>query len=119
VVVVDCATVYEDCPVGLSVPARSSITSLPELRGATIGLPGRYGQSWFGLLAALEQAGLTTEEVTIEEIGFTQQTALAAGHVDAVVGFLNTDVPRFRAAGLDVRVLDQEAVPQVGGGMDA
>ncbi len=117
--VVDFATVYEDYPVRLIVPADSSITSLPELRGATIGLPGRYGQSWFGLLAALDQAGLTTEEVTIEEIGFTQQTALAAGHVDAVVGFLNNDVPRFRAAGLDVRVLDQEPVPLVGVGMGA
>lgn len=117
--VVDFATVYQDYPVRLIVPEDSLITTLPELRGATIGLPGRYGQSWFGLLAALDQANLTPDDVTIKEIGFTQQTALAAGHVDAVVGFVNNDVPRFRAAGLKVRVLDQDPVPLVGVGMGA
>ncbi|MPV49319.1 ABC transporter substrate-binding protein [Pseudactinotalea sp. HY160] len=117
--VVDFATVYQDYPVRLVVPADSPIHTLADLRGASIGIPGRYGQSWFGLLAALEQAGLTEHDVTIAEIGFTQQTALSAGRVDAVVGFVNNDVPKFRSAGLAVRVLDQDPVPLVGVGMGA
>lgn len=117
--VVDFATVYQDYPVRIIVPEDSPIRQLSDLRGATIGTPGRYGQTWFGLLAALEQAGLKEDDVTISEIGFTQQTALSTGHVDAVVGFINNDVPQFRATGLRVRALEQEPVPLVGIGMGA
>lgn len=112
-------TLYADYPVAVIVPEDSNIQSLADLKGRTLGVPGRFGETWFGALAFLEQAGLTEEDVTIEEIGFTQQVALAGGHVDAVVGFGNNDVPQFRATGLDVRAITNEPIPVVGVGMGA
>ena len=48
-------------------------------------------------------------------IGFTQQAALAAGQVDAVVVFTNNEMVRFGLDGMKVRALDvdQDALPLV------
>lgn len=109
-------TLYSTYPVAVIVPNDSDIVSLADLEGRTLGVPGRFGETWFGALAFLQQAGLTEADVTIEEIGFTQQVALSAGHVDAVVGFANNDVPQFRATGLDVRAIPNDPIPVVGVG---
>ena len=82
---------YASYPGSVIVPASSSITSLADLSGKTIGIPGEYGSSYYAALAAIKAGGLQTSEVTISSIGYTQQAALAAGQVDAVVGFTNND----------------------------
>lgn len=116
--VVSVATTYQRSPVVLVVPQDSPITVPQDLTGTTIGIPGRFGQSWFGLLEILEQAGLSEDDVTISEIGYTQQQALAGGHVDSVVGFVNNDVAQFRATGLDVRAVEPvEPLPIVSVGI--
>lgn len=112
--VVSIATLYASYPVVLIVPADSPIESPADLTGHTIGVPGPYGETWFGLLAMLNSAGLSQADVTIENIGYTQQAALSAGHVDAVMGFANNDVPQFEAAGLDVRAVEIGDAPLVG-----
>src|SRR5699024_10917602 len=86
-------TLYQSYPVAVIVPEDSPIETLEDLAGTTLGIPGRFGETWFGALAFLEQAGLSEAEVQIEEIGFTQQAALAGGHVDAVIGFGNNTSP--------------------------
>lgn len=55
---VNFATYYQDYPVVLVVPADSPIQSAADLRGRSVGVPGPYGETWFGLLALLKQAGL-------------------------------------------------------------
>lgn len=117
--VVSVATLYQDYPVALVVPSDSAITSPQDLPGHTVGVPGPFGETWFGLLALLSEAGLTQEDVTVEHIGFTQQAALAAGHVDAVMGFVNNDAVQFAQAGIDVRTLPLDDVPLVGIGLGA
>lgn len=112
-------TLYATYPVAIIVPDDSDIETLADLEGRTLGVPGRFGETWFGTLAFLQQAELTEDDVTIEEIGFTQQAALSRGHVDAVVGFGNNDLPQFRATGLQVRAVPNGAVPVVGVGAGA
>lgn len=53
--------------------------------------------------------------MTISSIGYTQQAALAAGQVDAVVGFTNNDAVQMRLAGIDIREipLDGASTPLV------
>jgi len=97
---------YQTYPVTVIVPGDSDIRGLADLAGHTIGVPGEYGSSWYGLLAALDAAGLTADDVTVVSIGYTQQAALAGGQVDAVVGFANNELVQFRQAGMDVRTLD-------------
>lgn len=112
-------TLYINYPVTVIVPEDSEITSLQDLDGRTLGVPGRFGETWFGTLAFLQQVGLSEDEVKIEEIGFTQQAALAGGHVDAVVGYANNDIPQFASIGLDVRAVPSEGLPLVGVGIGA
>lgn len=101
--VVDVATIYQSYPGELIVPADSPITSLADLRGHSIGVPGEYGETWYTLLALLDEAGLSRDDVDIRTIGFTQQSALMTGKVDAVVGFSNNDAVQFEQAGFGIR----------------
>lgn len=106
---------YATYPGSVIVPASSSITSLADLAGKNIGIPGEYGSSYYATLAAIKAGGLQTSDVTISSIGYTQQAALAAGQVDAVVGFTNNDAVQMRLAGIDIREipLDGASTPLV------
>jgi NitT/TauT family transport system substrate-binding protein len=96
---------YRHYPVRIIAPTAKQITTLADLRGKRIGVPGRYGESWFGLLVALRSAGLTEDDVTVMEIGYTANAALATDKVDAVVGFSNNDLVQFQLAQMDVTAL--------------
>lgn len=118
--VLSIATLYRRYPVVAIVPADSPVTEPKDLAGKKIGVPGPYGETWFGLLALLDSAGLTQDDVTIENIGFTQQAALTAGHVDVAMGFANGDVPALESSGFPVRSLPvgtAEQVPLAGIGL--
>ncbi|RCK68468.1 ABC transporter substrate-binding protein [Desertihabitans brevis] len=99
------ATVYQQYPVALIVREESDIATPADLRGRTIGTPGPYGGNWFALLAILESAGLTTDDLTVEYIGFTQQAALTTDAVEGVMGYLNNEAVRLEASGIPVRTL--------------
>ena len=106
---------YASYPGTVIVPADSPIVTLANLKGKTIGIPGEYGSSYYATLAAIKAGGLQTSDVTISSIGYTQQAALAAGQVDAVVGFTNNDAVQMRLSGLDIREipLDDGSTPLV------
>lgn len=104
--VVDVSTLYQRYPVSLIVPANSPIKTLADLKGHTIGEPGAFGSTYIGLLALLHAAGLTTRDVKLESIGFTQVSALKQGRVDAVVGYTNNEPLQLRRLGMQVRTFD-------------
>ena len=108
--VVYVASVYREYPVALIVPADSDIQTLAEIEGKTVGVPGEYGANWIGLLALLDAAGLTRDDIEIESIGFTQATALLAGHVDAVMGYVNNEPIQIEKAGMPVRTFPVDEV---------
>lgn len=96
---------YRAYPVVVIVPQESPIRTLEDLKGHTVGVPGRFGETWYGLRLALHQASLTEKEVTVQQIGYTQQAALATGKVDAIMGFANNDMVQFQASGVPVRAI--------------
>ncbi|HQA76916.1 MAG TPA: ABC transporter substrate-binding protein [Propionicimonas sp.] len=96
---------FHEYPAVVIVPEASAIGSLADLKGHSIGIPGKYGENWFALLVALRTAGLTEADVEIKEIGYTQQAALAQGKVDAIVGFSNNEAVQFALGGLATRSL--------------
>ena len=110
--IVAVASYYGRYPARIIVPENSPINSVADLKGHSVGLPGKYGENWFALLIALKEAGLTETDVTITEIGYTQQAALSTGKVDSVIGFANSDVINFQTAGFPVKVIDPK-VPLV------
>jgi len=107
--IVAVAAYYAKYPARIIVPENSAIKTVADLKGHSIGLPGRFGENWFALLIALDQAGLTENDVNITEIGFTQQAALSTGKVDSVVGFSNSDVLGYATINYPVRVIDPQA----------
>ena len=104
--VINVATIYQRYPVSLIVPANSSICTLADIKGHTIGEPGPFGATYVGLLALLYHAHLSLSDVHVQSIGFTQVTALLTHRVDAVVGYSNNEPLQLRKHGLQVRTFD-------------
>ena len=75
---------YKAFPVNIIVLGSSPIQKLADLKGSSLGVPGRYGESWFAVQAALQTAGLTEKDVTIVEVGYTQVAALTTAHIVAL-----------------------------------
>ena len=115
---VDVATIFQKYPVSLIVPANSPIHTAADLCGHTIGVPGNYGATYTGLLALLHSAGLTSSQVHIQDIGFTQVAALLSHRVDAVMGYSNNEPLQLQRQGFAIRTLDVwNAQPLVSNGI--
>lgn len=114
------AEIFTKYPVAVIVPDNSSIHSVADLKGHTIGIPGPYGASYIGLLALLQSAGLSKSDVTIQGISYTQVPALMGHKVDAVVGYTNNEVIQFQKAGFAIRDFPVSAAqPLVSNGLAA
>ncbi|GAB3817682.1 ABC transporter substrate-binding protein [Tessaracoccus terricola] len=96
------ATAYQTFPGVVIVPADSGITSVEDLRGKRIGIPGHFGSTYYSALAALHNAGMTEADVELTDIGFTQVAALTTAKVEAIVGFTNNETVQFQLSGFDV-----------------
>ncbi|WFB09305.1 ABC transporter substrate-binding protein [Streptomyces sp. LX-29] len=103
--VVDIATVYHKYPVALLVPEDSDIRKPEDLKGKKLGTPGEFGETYFGLLALLKEAGLAKKDADVQYIGFTQQAALKGKRVDGVMGYVNNDGVAFKESGIPVRAI--------------
>ena len=97
------ATAYQRYPAEIMIAGGAS--SLEDLRGKSLGIPGRFGSSYYAALAALDTAGLTEQDVKLVEIGFTSVAALSTGKVDAIVGFRNNELVQFEQQGIEVASL--------------
>jgi NitT/TauT family transport system substrate-binding protein len=114
------AEIYTQYPVALIVPADSDIQTLEDLRGRSVGIPGAYGANYLGLLALLDGAGLSEQDITVESIGFTQASALLTNRVDAVMGYINNEPIQIEKAGMPVRTFPVSDVqPLVSNGLIA
>lgn len=99
------ATSYQTYPLevmGGGDLGLSADDGLAVLAGRTLGIPGHYGSSYYAALAAIHEAGLTEDDVTLMDIGYTQLSALAARQVDFIMGFRNNELVQLRAQGESV-----------------
>jgi NitT/TauT family transport system substrate-binding protein len=106
---------YQRFPVAIFSLARSHIRSVADLRGKTIGVPGRYGATYVGLLAALHAAGLRPADVKIQTIGYTQVESVAAGKVDAAVGYSPNEPVLLARRGYKVNTIEVSDVANLVG----
>jgi NitT/TauT family transport system substrate-binding protein len=69
---------------GNVIVARNDIGSVADLKGKTIAVPARQSSHYILVLEALEQAGLTEDDVTITELAPTEMpAALASNSIQA------------------------------------
>lgn len=111
--VVAIAQYYRRYPVVVIVPDASPVVAPADLRGRSVGTPGRSGETWFGLQALLAEAGMGPDDIEVVEIGYTQQAALTSGQVEAIVGFINNDQVQFTTQGIPTRVVPLTATGEV------
>ena len=110
------STLYQSFPVALIGEAGTVPEDAAGLAGTTIGTPGRFGSSWHALLALLESAGLSEEDVTIREYPqFNQVDGLANGDVQLVTGFRNNEPLRLESRGIEVDMLTIDDVAPLPG----
>ncbi|MFQ5592596.1 MAG: ABC transporter substrate-binding protein [Anaerolineae bacterium] len=77
-----------------------------DLAGKTVGLPGLFGASYVGWQALLNAAGIDPAQVNVETIGFTQAEAVAAGKVDAAVGYAMNEPIRLQQEGYTPSIIE-------------
>lgn len=105
------ATIYGAFPSIVFAKASSGIKTAADLRGKKLGIPGRYGSSWVMLQALLKSAGLTPDNLTIQEYpDYGQGIAVQQGAVDAATGFANNEPGQLERAGIPVVVLHVDDV---------
>lgn len=109
------ATLYRRLPVSIFSKKSKGIGSISALRGKTLGVPGKFGSTYVGLLAALSTAGVKPGDLTIKTIGFTQAESVAQGTVDAAVGYSNNEPVRLRRRGYAVQSIEVGAVTNLVG----
>lgn len=105
---------FQSYPVGIVVPVESGITTMAELRGRVVGIPGRFGASYSGLTALLAANDLTEADIQLEEIGFNAPEAICIGRVEAAVVYSNNEPLQIRnraAAGDCGSVTDVVVIP--------
>lgn len=106
---------YQRFPVVIFALTSSGIHTFADLKGKRIGIPGLYGSSYLGLLAALAAAHLSTSQVHIEAIGYAQVAEVVQHRVDAAVGFATNEPVQLRQQGYNVTVLPISAIAPLAG----
>lgn len=105
---------FQDYPVGIVTSVESGVTSMEDLKGKKIGIPGRFGASYTGLVALLNAANLTESEVELVEIGYNAPEALCTGQVDAASVYSNNEpvqIQQRAAAGDCGTITDVTVIP--------
>jgi NitT/TauT family transport system substrate-binding protein len=100
------ATWYQKFPVTVMALEGANIRRPEDLRGHTVGVPGRFGATYVGLRALLTSAGMSENDVRVREIEFTQVPALTQGQVEAAVGYTNNEPIQLRNLGRPITTIN-------------
>ncbi|MFN8622679.1 MAG: ABC transporter substrate-binding protein [Chloroflexota bacterium] len=113
------ATIYGRFPAVVFAKASSGITTPADLKGKTLGTPGKYGSSWIMLEALLSSAGLTPDDLTIQLYpDYGQGAAVLKDQVQAATGFANNEPVQVQLQGDEVSILRvDDVVPLPGPGL--
>jgi NitT/TauT family transport system substrate-binding protein len=82
---------FQKYPVGIVYPLDQGIESPADLVGRRVGIPGRFGASYNGLLALLSANDLQETDIQLEPIGFNAADVFCVGGVQASVVYINNE----------------------------
>lgn len=103
--VVTVMTLYQEFPIVFFAKAATGLKSADDLRGQTVGIPGNFGESLYGLLALRYANNLDESAFTVQEIGFTQAQAVLEDQVPVAIGYAMNEPVILREQGEEVDVL--------------
>lgn len=82
---------FQQYPVGIVVPEGVGIESVKDLAGRKVGIPGRFGASYNGLVALLAANDMVETDIQLEAIGFNAPDVFCIGGVEAAVVYINNE----------------------------
>lgn len=82
---------FQDYPVGIVVPDTIAAETVDDLRGLRVGIPGRFGASYSGLIALLAANDMEERDIQLEPIGYVAPDVLCAGRIDVSVIYVNNE----------------------------
>lgn len=103
--VVTVATISQKFPTVFFSKAGANITTPADLKGKTVGIPGRFGASYIGLLALLYANKMNESDLQVQEIGFAQVAALSEDKVQVASGYGNNEPVQLDQQGVKVNVI--------------
>lgn len=80
---------FQQYPVGIVAP--EDIESVKDLAGRKVGIPGRFGASYNGLVALLAANDMQESDIQLEPIGFNAPDVFCVGGVEASVVYINNE----------------------------
>ena len=87
---------FQEYPVGIIMVRDNGAAELENLTDMTVGIPGRFGASYSGLITLLQSAGLDEEDIQLNEIGFNAPVVFCLGAVDAALVYVNNEALQIR-----------------------
>lgn len=97
---------YQRFPVGIVVPADSSINKPEDLAGKVVGVPGKFGASYVGLQALLNAAKLKESDLKeVKAIGFDTAPVVCGKQVEASVVYVANEPAQIESKCFKVRVI--------------
>ena len=97
---------WQRAPIAVFAKQTAGIGAPEDLRGKTIGIPGRYGATYIGLRGLLYAGGMQESDVNLQEIGFTQFEAVSGDKVPVAVGYASNEPLRLQESGVPVSVIN-------------
>lgn len=109
---------YQQFPVVFLSQAEQNITDAETMKGKRLGIPGRFGASYYALLALFYANDMSEEDINVLDIGFTQVEALLSEQVDIVTGYGMNEPIVLEGQGIPVNVVSvSEMIPLVSDGI--
>lgn len=99
------ATNSQRFPTVFFSKAENNIVTPADMKGKTVGIPGRFGASYVGLLALLYANKMTEQDIRIQEIGFAQVAALSEDKVQVASGYGNNEPVQLAERGIKLNVI--------------
>jgi NitT/TauT family transport system substrate-binding protein len=91
-------TQYQRFPVVFFGKGDIELAQPADLRGQDIGIPGRFGASYYALLALLYASDVEESELNVQEVGFNQFQLVLEDELDIASGYAMNEPVRLREA---------------------
>lgn len=89
---------YQQFPVVFFGKPDVRLDSPQDLQGLTIGIPGRFGASYYALLALLYASDQQERDLDVQEVGFNQFQLVLEDAIDVAAGYAMNEPVRLREA---------------------
>lgn len=82
---------FQNFPIAVVIPSTTEATTVNDLAGLRVGVPGRFGATYSGIIALLGIHDMQETDIQLEVIGFNAPDVVCMGAIDASVVYINNE----------------------------